>query len=83
MPISTAPSAMPWYKSKIIVGALISIVAKILVASGVATNFTPEDSDNLANLIVMIIGGIGDAIAIGARLTQKAAPTITAATTTP
>lgn len=77
------PSAMPWYRSKIIVGAAISIITKLLVASGVIAELTPADSENLANLIVLVAGGIGDLVAIGARVTQKAAPAITAATTKP
>lgn len=69
---------LPWYKSKVIVGAALSIIAKLLVASGVVSAFAPEDVDQLANLIVLVAGGIGDAIAIGARVAQKAAPAITA-----
>jgi hypothetical protein len=28
------PTTLPWYKSKVIVGAIISIVAKVLVMTG-------------------------------------------------
>lgn len=69
---------LPWYRSKIIVGAAISIFTKVLVMTGIVENFAPEDSENLTNLIVLVAGGIGDLVAIGARLAQKAAPAITA-----
>lgn len=69
---------LPWYKSKVIVGAALSIIAKLLVASGIISALAPEDVDQLANLFVLVAGGVGDAIAIGARVTQKHAPVITA-----
>lgn len=72
------PTTLPWYKSKIILGAAISIIAKVLVMGGVMHELAPADSDNLADLIVLVVGGVGDVIAIGARLTQKVAPAITA-----
>jgi hypothetical protein len=75
------PVAIPWYRSKIIVGAAISIIAKVLVMAGVINDLAPEDSENLANIIVLVAGGIGDLLAIGARITQKRAPDITVATT--
>jgi hypothetical protein len=69
---------MPWYKSKVIVGALISIAAKVLVMAGVINDLAPADADNLANLVVLVVGGVGDIVAIGARVAQKHAPAITA-----
>lgn len=81
--LNNLPSAIPWYKSKVIVGAAISILTKVLVMAGVINEFAPEDSEQLANIVVLVAGAIGDAIAIGARVTQKAAPAITAATTKP
>jgi hypothetical protein len=71
------PTTLPWYKSKVIVGAIISIVAKVLVMTGLIGEVSPEDSENLANLAVLVIGGIGDVVAIGARVAQKRAPEIT------
>lgn len=75
------PSAMPWYKSKIIVGAAISILTKILVMTGLISEFTPEQSEVLVNTLVLVTGGIGDIVAISSRVVQKAAPDITLATT--
>ena len=77
------PSAIPWYRSKIILGAVVSIVTKILVMTGLVNELAPDDNENLVNLIVLVAGGIGDLVAIGARLVQNAAPEITAATTKP
>lgn len=73
----TNTATMPWYKSKVIVGAMVSIIAKVLVMAGIVDQFAPEDSENLANLVVMVAGGIGDIVAIGARVAQKKAPAVT------
>lgn len=68
---------MPWYKSKIIWGAIISMTGKLLVATGLVTEFAPEDSTMIADTVVLIISGIGDLMAFGARVAQKRAPEIT------
>lgn len=70
------PAKLPWYRSKVIVGAAISILTKVLVMSGAINEIAPADAESLANLIVLIGGGIGDLVAIGARVAQKAAPPI-------
>lgn len=67
---------LPWYKSKVIVGAAISIISKMLVMTGFLDQFTSDDSERLTDLIVLVLGGIGDLMAMGARLAQKAAPPI-------
>jgi hypothetical protein len=67
---------LPWYKSKIIIGALISMIGKILVLSGVVSKFAPEDADALTNVILLLISGVGDLIAITSRVVQKTAPPI-------
>lgn len=81
--LNNLPSAIPWYKSKVIVGAALSILTKVLVATGVVSDIAPADVEQLANGFVLVAGAIGDMIAIGARVTQKAAPAITAAKTVP
>lgn len=70
------PRSLPWYKSKVIVGALLSITTKVLVASGAISDLSPTDQEQLAEIIVLVVGGIGDALAIGSRVTQKTAPRI-------
>lgn len=72
------PTALPWWRSKIIVGAAVSILTKLLVASGLVGDLAPADSEEITNLILLVIGGVGDLVAIGSRVAQKHAPTITA-----
>lgn len=72
------PQTLPWYRSQVIVAAIISIVSKLLVGFGVIGEFTPEAETELAATIVLVIGGLADLWAMRARLVQKAAPTITA-----
>ena len=68
---------MPWYKSKIIVGALLAVLAQILSGTGAIAVVTPDDQARLADLIVQLVGAVGAILALGARLTQKRAPSIT------
>lgn len=69
--------AMPWYRSTVIVSALISLVTKVLVISGLISELSPEDMDILTNTIVLIAGGIADLVALKSRVVQKQAPQIT------
>lgn len=69
---------MPWWRSKIIVGALLSIVTKLLVATGLTSEFSDADSQQLTDIVILLIGGVGDLVAIGSRVKQKEAPAITA-----
>jgi hypothetical protein len=69
-------TSLPWYRSKIIIGAIISITTKVLVVSGLVSQIAPEDSEALTNLLVLLGGGVGDLMALVARLMQKAAPPI-------
>lgn len=70
------PDNLPWYKSKVIVGAMISMIAKLAVVSGLVNEVSPEDSETLTNTVVLVISGVGDLMAFFARITQKAAPPI-------
>lgn len=72
------PSQLPWWKSKVIIGAAISIVCKLLVMFGLVGEIAPGDQQQLADVLVLVLGGIGDLVAIGARLKQKHAPPIVA-----
>lgn len=67
---------IPWYKSTIIVSALVSMLTKVLVITGVITEISPEDSASITNAIVLIAGGIADIVAMGSRVKQKQAPAI-------
>jgi len=70
---------MPWWRSRVIIGALVSALTKILVIAGVVGEFTDEDSEALVEVILLLAGGVGDLIAIHGRVTQKRVPKITAA----
>lgn len=72
-----SPANLPWYRSQVIVGAIISIITKLLVVLGVIEELAPEDSEQLSSTVVLIIGGLADIWAMRARLVQKAAPPIT------
>ena len=72
------PSTLPWYRSQIVVAALVSILTKLLVGFGVIGEIAPEVNEELASTLVLVIGGIADLVAIRSRVTQKAAPSITA-----
>ena len=72
------PESMPWWQSRVIVGALVSIVMKVLVLSGVTADFTAAESRDIVDLVLILIGAIGDLVAIFARVRQRYAPAITA-----
>lgn len=75
--ITDVPETIPWYKSTIIMSALLSALTKILVLSGIINAVSPEDINALSNVIVLIIGGVGDAFVIQQRIVQQASPTPT------
>ena len=72
------PQSMPWWKSRVIVGAAVSILMKLLVLSGLTGEFTEAESQQVVDLALILIGGIGDLIAIGSRVRQRHVPRITA-----
>lgn len=72
------PQTLPWYRSQVIVAALISIITKLLVGFGVIGDIAPEVNEEIAATVVLVIGGLADLWAMRARITQKAAPAITA-----
>ena len=71
------PQSMPWWKSKVIVGAAVSILTKLLVLTGLTGEFTALETQQIVDLSLIAIGAIGDLVAIGARVRQRYAPTIT------
>lgn len=74
----SGPTHLPWYKSKVIVGALVSAASKLLIVTDVAGGLAPGDEAVIAEAIVLGAGLIGDAAALGGRLYQRFAPRITA-----
>lgn len=69
------PSELPWYKSRIIIGAIVSISMKILVATGVLGSAL--DDKAVTDAALLIIGGAADLYIMYHRATQKAAPILT------
>lgn len=69
--------AIPWYKSKIIIGAGVSIVSQLLKASGILPDSLDGHTTEIANVIVDGIGIIGAGVAVGSRVKQeRAAPIV-------
>jgi hypothetical protein len=74
MEMNDVPLALPWWKSRVIVGALVSAVTKVLALSGVTTEIAPEAA--WIDLVLILASLAGDFIAIRARVVQVSAPPI-------
>lgn len=76
------PQSIPWWKSRVIVGALISALFKAIFAAlvlfDVDVGVTDEELAPLVDALVLLVSFIGDAIAARGRITQRHVPTITA-----
>ena len=70
------PVEMPWWKSRVIIGALLSAVLKLVAAFGVAVDFTGEQEQAIVTILALIGSLVGDFIAARARVEQKHAPAI-------
>ena len=75
------PDEMPWWRSKIIVSAIVSLILKALVISGLSGDIAPDDQTQIIDLLMLVISGVADLVAIGSRVGQKHAPSITAGPT--
>lgn len=75
------PETLPWWKSRVIVGALVSAIFKLLFAVLVLFDVdVPVGDDDLQpviDAIVLLVSLVGDCIAARARVVQVSAPTIT------
>lgn len=71
------PATLPWWRSRVIVGALVSVLCKLLFAFGITSEIAEEDERQLADAALLTMGIVGDAVAIRARLVQEHAPPIT------
>lgn len=71
------PHSLPWYKSRVIMGALVSALLKILFLTGLAGEIAPADEAQWVDIAVLLASFIGDAVAAQARVVQKSAPPIT------
>ena len=72
-----APHSLPWYKSRVIVGALVSAALKVLYLTGWVGELAADDAEQWIDVAVLLASFIGDAVAAQARVVQKAAPPIT------
>lgn len=72
------PATLPWYKSRVIVGALVSAALKVLFLTGLVGELAPEDEAQWVDVAVLLASFIGDAVAAQARISQTSAPPITA-----
>lgn len=70
--------AIPWYKSSIVVGLVVSLVLKGLVISGLVGSIAPGLETQLTEAILLVLSGGGDLWALRGRLVQTAAPVVTA-----
>ncbi len=73
--------AIPWYKSKIIVGIAVSLVCKALALSGLIGEVTGDQQEELGTIIISLVGGAFDLWALTSRVGQTAAPVITSTAT--
>lgn len=71
------PAAMAWYRSPIIVSLLVSCLMHALAHYNLASYFTTDQATEIVNDALNIVAVAAAANIFRARLTQKAAPTIT------
>lgn len=76
-----APATLPWWKSRVIVGALISALFKlifaVLVLFDIDAPFAEAEMQPVVDALVLLVSLVGDAIAAHARVVQKVAPPVT------
>jgi hypothetical protein len=73
----TQQHAIPWYRSKIMVGIGVSLVCKALVATGLIHEIGSDAEGEIANTLTTLVGAAGDGVALFGRLHQQHAPVIT------
>lgn len=75
------PASLPWYKSRVLVGAAISAIFKLIFAVLVLFDARPDIGDDelapIIDALVLLVSFAGDAIAARARVVQKHAPPVT------
>ena len=72
-----APTDMPWYRSRVMIGALLSAVLKLVAALGVTVEVTDEQTQAIVTVLVLLGSLVGDYIAAKARVVQTSAPPLT------
>ena len=81
MALNTAPEVLPWWQSRVILGTMLSALAKFLFALlallNVDVSLTEQEVAPMIEYAILAISFIGDFVAGQARVTQKFAPPIT------
>lgn len=72
------PETLPWWKSRVIVGVLISAIFKLLFIVGITDEVDDATVESIIEAVLLGASFIGDFIAGNARVVQTAAPKITA-----
>lgn len=76
----TPPDAMPWYRSKIIVGiltaVLVQVLARLKAQYHIDFSLYGVTADQAAETVLDVISAIAASIALHGRVSQKAAPPI-------
>jgi len=73
----TAPAAMPWWESRIVIGIAVAVVTHIIAALHLEQYVSSGEVAAIVNDGFQIATLIGAGIAVHARVTQKAAPQLT------
>jgi len=58
----------PWYQSRVIIGAAISMIAQLARVAGVQLDITPEDQEAVVNLALSVLSLAGVAFALYGRM---------------
>lgn len=73
--IIDTPETMPFWRSKVIMGALVSLACKLIALTGIVGNIASDPA--VLDAIVVAISFLADAVIVRARVKQTAAPAIT------
>lgn len=71
------PETLPWWKSRVIIGALVSALFKLLFALGLSDEIADDELSAFVEVALLLASFVGDFIAARARVVQKVAPQIT------
>lgn len=71
------PRSMPWWRSRVIVGSLVAMVAAILRQTGLVHAIAPEAVTQWTDWILLLTSLVGGGVAVHGRIDQDTAPKIT------
>lgn len=70
------PRTMPWWRSRIIIGSLISAGAVVLERTGLVHDIAPNEMAAWTDLALTVLTVLGAAWAVHSRIDQETAPKI-------